>query len=146
MLSDHFTDSLPRPLTEKERQDAKNVRRWGTLLYFERLFIGLSKSYCRDKRIEIERLLPWEDSAALPFGRAAEPHPVFKMLTEACCWTCDKARRKGLDMMQQINRFGYLGGMIVCPTCGNKRCPKASWHKNQCSGSNEPGQEGSIYQ
>jgi hypothetical protein len=29
--------------------------------------------------------------------------------------------------------------------CGNKRCPKASDHRLECSGSNEPGQPGSIY-
>ena len=35
--------------------------------------------------------------------------------------------------------------MILCPTCGNKRCPKANDHRNECSGSNEPGQPGSAY-
>lgn len=29
---------------------------------------------------------------------------------------------------------------IVCALCGNKRCPKASWHGFQCGRSNEPGQ------
>lgn len=29
--------------------------------------------------------------------------------------------------------------MIVCPICGNKRCPKADNHRNACTGSNEPG-------
>ena len=36
--------------------------------------------------------------------------------------------------------------MIVCPECGNKRCPKASDHNLVCTGSNEPGQPGSVYQ
>lgn len=35
--------------------------------------------------------------------------------------------------------------MIVCATCGHKRCPKAMHHKNDCTGSNEPGQSGSRY-
>ncbi len=35
--------------------------------------------------------------------------------------------------------------MILCPICGNKRCPKASDHDLACTGSNEPGQQGSIY-
>ena len=35
--------------------------------------------------------------------------------------------------------------MILCPECGNKRCPKASNHRYQCTGSNEIGQKGSIY-
>ncbi|MDK2997729.1 hypothetical protein QMS93_24830 [Enterobacter hormaechei] len=34
---------------------------------------------------------------------------------------------------------------VVCPDCGNKRCPHANDHRNACSGSNEPGQEGSAY-
>lgn len=34
---------------------------------------------------------------------------------------------------------------VVCPECGNKRCPHAIDHRNACTGSNEPGQEGSAY-
>lgn len=34
---------------------------------------------------------------------------------------------------------------VVCPVCGNKRCPHANDHRNACTGSNEPGQEGSAY-
>lgn len=29
---------------------------------------------------------------------------------------------------------------IICAQCGNKRCPKASWHGFKCTGSNAPGQ------
>lgn len=35
--------------------------------------------------------------------------------------------------------------MVTCPSCGNKRCPKASDHNLACTNSNEPGQPGSIY-
>ena len=35
--------------------------------------------------------------------------------------------------------------MRLCPSCGNKRCPKATDHRNECSGSNDAGQIGSIY-
>lgn len=35
---------------------------------------------------------------------------------------------------------------VVCHDCGNKRCPRANDHRNACTGSNEPGQEGSAYQ
>ncbi len=34
---------------------------------------------------------------------------------------------------------------VVCPDCGNKRCPRANDHRNACTGSNEPGQEGGTY-
>lgn len=36
--------------------------------------------------------------------------------------------------------------MILCGTCGNKRCPHATHHNNACTGSNEPGQPGSAYE
>ena len=36
--------------------------------------------------------------------------------------------------------------MILCETCGNKRCPHASNHNMPCTGSNEPGQPGSVYE
>lgn len=35
--------------------------------------------------------------------------------------------------------------MFLCPTCGNKRCPRAYNHTLPCSGSNEPGQTGSVF-
>lgn len=48
----------------------------------------------------------------------------------------------------KLDDYGYpirLSRFIVCPDCGNKRCPKASDHKFACTGSNEPGQPGSVY-
>lgn len=35
--------------------------------------------------------------------------------------------------------------MILCATCGNKRCPHATDHVHPCTGSNEPRQPGSSY-
>lgn len=49
------------------------------------------------------------------------------------CW-CRTCRPMVLNDM----RF------VVCPDCGNKRCPRANDHRNACTGSNEPGQEGSA--
>lgn len=40
---------------------------------------------------------------------------------------------------------GFLTRMLLCPTCGNKRCPKATDHDLACTDSNEPNQPGSIY-
>lgn len=34
---------------------------------------------------------------------------------------------------------------VVCRLCGNKRCPHATHHARPCSGSNEPGQDGSRF-
>ena len=39
-----------------------------------------------------------------------------------------------------------LGRMFLCETCGNKRCPHAADHRLTCSGSNKPGQKGSLYE
>jgi hypothetical protein len=36
--------------------------------------------------------------------------------------------------------------MVVCRTCGNKRCPRATNSELPCTHSNEPGQPGSRYQ
>jgi Zn finger protein HypA/HybF involved in hydrogenase expression len=49
-----------------------------------------------------------------------------------CCYNC-------ATLQQQMSR------MIVCPKCGNKRCPKSTDHNLECTGSNEPDQEGSRY-
>lgn len=56
------------------------------------------------------------------------------VLNEPTCW-CLTCRPVTMTDM----RF------VVCPECGNKRCPKANDHRNPCSGSNEPGQDGSAY-
>jgi hypothetical protein len=38
-----------------------------------------------------------------------------------------------------------MSTMIVCPTCGNKRCPHATDHNLACTNSNDAGQPGSRY-
>ena len=49
-------------------------------------------------------------------------------------------------MKEQIDNNGLLmSRFIVCPTCGNKRCPHATDHNQACTNSNEPGQPGSRY-
>lgn len=35
--------------------------------------------------------------------------------------------------------------MVLCPACGNKRCPHATNHELPCTNSNKPGQLGSVY-
>lgn len=41
--------------------------------------------------------------------------------------------------------WSFVAQFHVCPNCGNKRCPGGANHANECSGSNEPGQPGSLY-
>lgn len=77
--------------------------------------------------------------AAAPQSPGSEPAtvpgkwvPVSEQKPDCWCLTC---RPVVLNDM----RF------VVCPNCGNKRCPRANDHRNACTGSNEPGQEGSAY-
>lgn len=55
------------------------------------------------------------------------------------CYEClkDKTDEHGLPIP--------LTRMILCPICGNKRCPKATDHNLECTNSNESGQAGSRY-
>jgi len=60
---------------------------------------------------------------------------------EKSCWNCHKC-------LKGVTENGWpvtSQRMIVCSTCHNKRCPKASDHGLECTGSNEPGQPGSIF-
>lgn len=50
------------------------------------------------------------------------------------CWRCHEGRGDRIMFM------------ILCPDCGNKRCPRANDHDNECTGSNDPGQPGSAYE
>jgi len=60
---------------------------------------------------------------------------LFKALSEGMC-----------GCISCIDRNGYIPyHMVVCPKCGNKRCPKASNCAMICTSSNEPGQPGSVY-
>jgi len=59
-------------------------------------------------------------------------------MTSCPCFTCQDHPELGLQNPTARR-------MIVCPTCGNKRCPRATHHDQACTGSNEPGQIGSRY-
>lgn len=54
------------------------------------------------------------------------------------CFNCLDDPSKGIKNPTNVR-------MIVCPKCGNKRCPRATDHRHACTGSNEPGQPGSRY-
>ena len=67
-------------------------------------------------------------------------------MNEKCrCIKCTDARRTLAIENEDLVAWLRESIMILCPICGNKRCPKASNHELECTGSNEPGQEGSVY-
>lgn len=59
----------------------------------------------------------------------SDPETSLKNYDWPCCWKCTPDYQL----------------MLLCPTCGNKRCPHASDHDLACTGSNAAGQTGSIY-
>lgn len=70
------------------------------------------------------------------FGKKTEPAKK----PDCYCYNCLK------DYTEPGSVFPYVTSrMIVCPTCGNKRCPHSTDHTLACTGSNEPGQPGSRY-
>lgn len=57
------------------------------------------------------------------------------------CHRCLDERDERADNGMRIRMTMF----VVCKSCGNKRCPHATDHDLACTGSNEPGQTGSIY-
>lgn len=110
---------------------ADMLRRW---LAFGRGMQNAGSQLPHNLIAETESML-----AAAPQSPGSEPAtvpgkwiPVSEQNPDCWCLTC---RPVTLNDM----RF------VVCPDCGNKRCPRANDHRNSCTGSNEPGQEDSAY-
>lgn len=78
-------------------------------------------------------------------------HIIFFTPGKVCgCQRCNEYLERLVETTdrtagEEHDWLEFTGGMIVCPTCGNKRCPKATHHIETCSGSNNPGQIGSSY-
>jgi hypothetical protein len=90
----------------------------------------------------------WGDTFMTQMGQ----YLVFHTEGEVCgCETC--SRRVGEVIATADPKADFatkiannpVNRMIVCANCGNKRCPHATDHEEECSGSNDPGQEGSSY-
>lgn len=90
-------------------------------------------------RIDQERLQHRWDHRDADMLRGAEIDMVVRELLDrrasddAHCGHCAKCRPQ-------------FGGMIVCVTCGNKRCPHATDCALACTNSNAPNQKGSSYE
>lgn len=55
-----------------------------------------------------------------------------------------QARQEGGSVVGFIDP--RVNRMFLCAICGNKRCPHAADHRLACTGSNAPGQPGSLYE
>lgn len=85
----------------------------------------------RDPHVDLA-WIAWKDSRAAMLQGAEPVSQPYTLPTKCWCHTCR-------PVTMNDARF------VVCPDCGNKRCPRANDHRNACTGSNEPGQEGSAY-
>jgi len=61
------------------------------------------------------------------------------------CIACLRSRNEGAELFPGVFIPAEGLRMIVCETCGYKRCPHASDHRLECTNSNLPGQPGSVY-
>lgn len=92
-----------------------------------------------------EGLIAWLHEHYEP-TRTVSPSPWSPYMHddgECGCWVCVTKRAEKIEDFTQ--RLVYRSRFIVCPDCGNKRCPKATWHENACTGSNDAEQPGSRY-
>ena len=99
----------------------------------KRLWLSVCEVRGVDKqRAEIE-WTQWEEGFLTrdEWQRVAES---FTADVKVACW-CETCRPITLMDMR----------MVLCATCGNKRCPRATDHRNVCTNSNKPGQPGSSY-
>ena len=93
------------------------------------------------RAVEAELSLPRYCALCRPyFDREEEDADVgtVEMAGECHCHRCQLERLRGSS--GEVTQLT----MPSC-SCGNKRCPKATDHRFECTGSNEPGQPGSIY-
>ncbi|HIC8898354.1 hypothetical protein LWT81_16575 [Enterobacter hormaechei] len=91
----------------------------------------------------IQELVTWVKDRK-PFQPAA---PDFREIVNSSTNNCRENAETSTKCWCRTCRPITLTDMrfVVCPDCGNKRCPHANDHRNSCTGSNEPGQEGSAY-
>ena len=80
----------------------------------------------------VTRALAWREAEIARYAALLAAAP--KLPQGNVCW-CQTCRPITLNDMR----------MVLCPECGNKRCPHARRHDNACTGSNEPGQPGSSW-
>ena len=84
---------------------------------------------------------------AVPFDEFGSSHDrifgekrKWRFSKECGCYRCMDMKFDPItNVPLTVNHF------IVCPDCGNKRCPKGTDHTLACTNSNDPGQEGSRY-
>ncbi len=73
-----------------------------------------------------------------------QPRSPDNLKNECGCRQCLRDRDERHPSIPSLP--AEAGMMILCPICGNKRCPHANNHRNECTHSNATGQKGSAYE
>ena len=88
-----------------------------------------------------EHLRPIEDGTGYrslgPQCRVASAEPIYARPSACGCFEC-LSRLPSAVLPRPFS--AATDRMVLCPECGNKRCPRAESHRYRCTGSNEPGQ------
>lgn len=138
-----LSDAVPAALAEAERANLV-LEQW-------RSDYGALKAECVALRVEFYALY----EAALRLRYVAEEGAIdrarqyLKSDESAVRDEMVQLRARVAELAGIINahnaQLRNAGLMVLCPTCGNKRCPMATDAALACTGSNEPGQPGSRY-
>lgn len=70
---------------------------------------------------------------------------LFEIRTPGVVCGCGTCAEEDASTYERLTGGFAMRRMIVCADCGNKRCPKATHHDQECTASNLPGQPGSRY-
>ena len=128
----------PRPGTDDRSQVSRGSEKAEHLL--RRLHDALlSWDQSADNSMTRPLLLAMRDARFFLAAGTAPPEPNGPNEVASCwCYRCLDAPELGL-------KNPTARKMILCPACGNKRCPRATDHRFACTDSNEAGQFGSLY-
>jgi hypothetical protein len=132
---------------EQEVMDSLRQSRWVSVFWLQEPSTRWAALNRMEKRGEISvkvmgypmyRVTIHKPNNAVSGGAAA---PCTPRAGSGCgCFRCTRESGRTVNgLPEEMTR------MIVCPRCGNKRCPHAIDHRNACTNSNEPGQPGSVY-
>ncbi|HGY6028012.1 TPA: hypothetical protein ACNV5P_004745 [Enterobacter asburiae] len=111
----------------------------------EMISSGIAAHYERSQIQIHDRPAPGPMECAYVAMLAAAPH--FREIVNSSTNNCREKAETSTKCWCHTCRPVKISDMrfVVCPDCGNKRCPHANDHRNACTGSNETGQEGSAY-
>lgn len=77
-------------------------------------------------------------------GPGVSGEPIREALGAVRCG-CHRCNGERWAVNGEPEFAALVSATITCGECGHKACPHASDHRLACTGSNEPGQPGSVY-